>query len=261
MRVLVVIILLTALVLPTAAFAEVQTITATHTYVMGDNDSRNDARQLCFLVAKRKVLEQAGSFIQSLSVVENMNLTKDQISSYSAAILGVEIVKEQYGVSNGQTTLSLTVKADVDLADVQKRLAAIVMDRGLQDRIAAQQRQIGQLEQQVQQLNERLNVAPANGSGELRKDRNVVFGNLQELENRKLAAVQRITAKTDLIQKYIVKNMTKEEVIGILGQPQNATHRSLFYGERWICFEEKSWTVIGIGLDDDWTCYHNELGK
>jgi hypothetical protein len=49
--------------------AEVQTITTSHTYVMGDNDSRNDARQLCFLEAKRKVLEKAGSFIQSHSVV------------------------------------------------------------------------------------------------------------------------------------------------------------------------------------------------
>jgi len=129
-----------------------------HTYVMGDNDSRNDARQLCFLEANRKVLAQAGSFIQSHSVVENRNLMKDQISSYSAAVLAVEIVKEQYGVTNGQTSLTLTVKADVDSTEVQKHLAAIAADGSLQDRIKAQQRQIGQLERQVQQLNERQNV-------------------------------------------------------------------------------------------------------
>jgi hypothetical protein len=57
MRALSVISLLAALIVPTGAFAEVQTITATHTYIPGDNDSRNDARQLCFLQAKRKVLE------------------------------------------------------------------------------------------------------------------------------------------------------------------------------------------------------------
>ena len=109
MRALSVITLLATLILPTSALAEVQTIIATHTYILGDNDSRNDARQLCFLQAKQKVLEQAESFIQSQSVLNNFELTKDQISSYSAAVLSVEIVKEDVGSSNGQNTLTLTV--------------------------------------------------------------------------------------------------------------------------------------------------------
>lgn len=64
-----------------AAEAEVQTITASHTYVVGDNDSKNDARQLCFLQAKRKVLEKAGLFIESSLEAQNFQLTKDQITS------------------------------------------------------------------------------------------------------------------------------------------------------------------------------------
>ena len=103
MRALSVITLRAALILPTSAFAEVQTVTATHTYILGDNDSRNDARQLCFLQAKREVLEQAERFIQSQSVVTNFELTKDQIAPYSTAVLSVEIVKEDIGFSNGNT--------------------------------------------------------------------------------------------------------------------------------------------------------------
>src|SRR5262249_47609444 len=137
------------------AEAETQTITATHTYVMGDNDSRNDARQLCFLEAKRKVLEKAGTFIQSHSVVNNMELTKDQISSYSAAVLSVETVKEEVGFNNGQNTLTLTVKADVDTDQVKQLVEAIQADKRLQDSVAKQQQQILQLEQQVQMLNSR----------------------------------------------------------------------------------------------------------
>ena len=129
MRALSVITLLVALILPTRAFAEVQTITATHTYIMGDNDSRNDARQLCFLQAKHEVLEEAGSFIQSHSIFNNFEFTKDQMTSYSAAVLSVEIVKEDVGISNGQTTLTLTVKADVDVRQVNTLLAATVADK------------------------------------------------------------------------------------------------------------------------------------
>ena len=42
MRALSVIILLTSLILPTAAFAEVQTFTATHPYILGDHDSEEN---------------------------------------------------------------------------------------------------------------------------------------------------------------------------------------------------------------------------
>ncbi len=263
--------LLALFVLPTVSAAEVKTITATHTYIMGDNDSRNDARQLCFLEAKRKVLEKAGSFIQTSTEVRNFQLTKDQIISYSAAVLSVEITKEDFGFSNGHNELTLTVKADVDVADVQKRLAAIVADKSLQERITAQQtaqqQQIQQLQQQVQTLNSRLSVAPMSSYGELRKERAVVFGNIQELENIKIAAAQRITAKTDIIRRYIIKNMTVEEVFRILGQPQkrlgeefyNNYGEMWFYGEKWVCFGLDSHTVNGVGHNR--SCDPNELEK
>lgn len=260
MRVLSVIVLLTTLVLPTVAIAATQTITATHTYVMGDNDSRNDARQLCFLIAKRKVLEMAGSFIQSSTEVKNFDLTRDQITSYSAAVLSVEIVKEDYSFTNGHNALTLTVKADVDVADVQKRLAAIVADKSLQGKIEGQQQQIRQLEQQVQTLNSRLSVAPVSSSGELRKERNVVFGNIEELENKKLAAANAITEKTEIIRRYILERMTQKEVVEILGKPRaviriplGAAYRhymadSWNYGELWVCFDP-SGLVRGNGTD------------
>jgi hypothetical protein len=42
MRALAVITLLAALVLPPFVFAETQTYTATHTYILGDHDSKDD---------------------------------------------------------------------------------------------------------------------------------------------------------------------------------------------------------------------------
>jgi hypothetical protein len=227
------------------ALAEVQTITATHTYVMGDNDSRNDARQLCFLEAKRKVLEKAGSYIQSQTEATNFKLTKDQVSSYSAAVLSVEITKEDFTFSNGHNNLTLTVKADVDMADVQRRLQAIAADKGLQSRITDQQQQIKQLEQQVRQLNERVNLAPASSATDLRKERNVVFGNIEELENKKLAAIKVIGDQTEKVKKYIVTNMTMKEVEDIMGAPRGAlisgtllhsSNNAWNYGDLWIRF-------------------------
>jgi len=257
--------LLAALILPTGAFAEVETITATHTYILGDNDSRNDARQLCFLQAKQKVLEQAERFIQSQSVFNNFELSKDQITSYSAAVLSVEVVKEDVGLSNGQNTLTLTVKADVDVEQVSTLLAAIVGDKSVADRVAQQQQQIRELEEQVQTLNSRLSVATPGAASELRKERTVVFENIAGLDRMQLVATQRISReketiqqKTKMILKYVLHDMTPQEVLSLVGEPvkkglfsSSGFGLNWYYGELWICFDEplglEDWRVEGIG--------------
>ena len=100
----------------------------------------------------------------------------------------------------------------------------------------------------MQALNSRLSVAPVTSTGELRKERTVVFGNIDELENKKLAALQAITEKTELIDKYVVPRMTKGEVQGILGSPRTMSFSMIVnkrccmdgwnYGEMWIFFQE-----------------------
>ena len=241
---------------PVWVSAEIQTITTLHTYIMGDNDSRNDARQLCFLEAKRKVLEKAGSFIQSHSVVNNMELTKDQIISYSAAILSVETVKEEFGFNNGQNMITLTVKAEVDIEQVKKLVGAIVADRSLADRVSHQQQQIRQLEGQLQALNSRLGTAAIDSVGELRKERTVVIENIDEVEKKRIIARNRIreentgiSRNSELIKTYISLRMTMEEVKGLIGEPlkrhwyrsnrsTNKEGDQWLYGELWVCFNE-----------------------
>jgi hypothetical protein len=265
MRALSVITLLAALILPTGAFAEVQTITATHTYILDDNDSRNDARQLCFLYAKRKVLEQAESFIQSHSVINNFELTKDQMTSYSLAVLSVETVTEDVALSNGQHTLTLTVKTDVDADQVNTLLATIVADKNLADRVAQQQQQARELEEQVQTLNSRLSVATPATASELRKERTVVLENIVGLDRIQLVATERIAReketiqqKTEMILKYVLRDMTPQEVLSLVGEPvkkglisSSGFGLNWYYGELWICFDEplglEDWRVEGIG--------------
>ena len=265
MRALSVITLLAVLILPPRAFAEAQTITATHTYIMGDNDSRHDARQLCFLHAKRTVLEKAGSFIQLHSIVNNFALTEDQMMSYSAAVLSVEIVKEDVGLSNGQHTLTLTVKTDVDVGQVNTLLSAIVADTSVAERVAQQQEQIHELEEQVQTLTSRLSVATPGAASELRKERTVVFESIAELDRIQLVVTQRIAReketihqKTENILKYVLRDMTPQEVVSLVGEPvkkglfsSSGFGLNWYYGELWICFDEplglEDWRVEGIG--------------
>ena len=58
-----------------------------HTYVMGDNDSKSEARRLCYLEAKRKLLEKAGTYMEVFSETADFRLTRDEIASFSGAVL------------------------------------------------------------------------------------------------------------------------------------------------------------------------------
>ena len=160
MRALSVMILLAAFVLPTVAFAEIQTFTATHTYILGDHDSKDDARQRCLLEAKRKILEQAGVYIESASEVKNFDLTKDKITSFAAAVMQVKDTKEEVSFQQGHMTMTLNLTAQVDLAEVRKQLAARQVDAGVREDVAVQKERLKRLEAQLEAMQREMQQAP-----------------------------------------------------------------------------------------------------
>lgn len=121
------------------ALGKPEIITATHKYLMGDNDSKNDARRMCFLEAKRKVLEKSGTYIETATNVKNFQLTKDEINVYSAALLKVETISEVWDVSNSRMSVTIEVKALVDTKYIEAQLSKIKNDTSLQNKIKNQQ--------------------------------------------------------------------------------------------------------------------------
>ena len=92
--------------------------------------------------------------------------------------------------------------------------------------MAQQQQQIRELEGQVQALTSRLRVATHGAASELRKERKVVFENIAELDRIQLVATQRIAReketiqqKTENILKYVLRDMTPQEVLSLVGEP------------------------------------------
>ena len=155
MRTLSVIILLAALVLSTVAFAEIQTFVAMHTYILGDHDSKDDARQRCLLEVKRKVLEQAGVYIESASEVKNFDLTKDKITSFAAAVMQVKDTKEEVGFQQEHMTMTLTLTATVDLVEARK-LATRQADNRVYEDLAVKNDRLRRLEAQLEAMQRQL---------------------------------------------------------------------------------------------------------
>ena len=178
MRVHSVIVLLTALILPTVALAEFRTFTATHTYILGDDDSRNTARQKCLAEAKRKILEQVGMYLESQSelVTSSQSATSgsakspkttneerqqitEQITTLTAGIIRTEVVKEEFGEVSGRLQITLTVKADVDPEDIQRQLETKRANQDVRKQVKDQEQRIEELENQLRAMMKEMRTA------------------------------------------------------------------------------------------------------
>lgn len=110
---------------PAAAAAEVRTLTATGEYRMGDNDTKTDAKRLALLDAKRQALEQVGTYLEGVTEVKNLSVTRDEIRSYTAGI--VEVVEQATRTTlEGETTVArVDVTVKVDTAVVTRQLGEL----------------------------------------------------------------------------------------------------------------------------------------
>lgn len=107
---------------PLPALAALETIELEHTYVMGDADSRIDARNQCLNEAKRRIAEKAGSFVEIMTRSANFQIERDEITSFAAAVLTVEILDEKLSLVGDHLKLWLKVRGTVDPEEVALQL-------------------------------------------------------------------------------------------------------------------------------------------
>ena len=224
-------------VLPRPSAAKTEVVYASYKYVMGDNDTKNDAKRLCFLEAKRRCLEKVGSYVESLTEVQDYKLTKDEIRSYTSAIVKVEVVSEKIAFEGESVAINTRVKAEVDTDHTKRELQRIAKDKGLQARIKEQQTQIESLETKIRRLQVELDSSSYEKSFQLRGERKQTLGNL-DVENerlRKIILAKRVreagrpkivavkTRERRLVLKYVEIGMTPNEVQSII---REITHSS-----------------------------------
>ena len=222
-----IIILVTALI-PSFSHAEIKAVYATHKFAMGDNDSKNDARRMCFLEAKRKVLEKAGTYIENHfkhTVTDNFQITKEELTVYSAALLKVETISERWILEGHNLAVIMTVKADVDTRNFDSQLSRIRRDTSVQRKINDQQTKIKRLEDRVIYLQKLLATTDDSVALPLRKEKLVVFKEIEEIESKYIIALSSMNdrktksaRRAQNILKYVEIGMTPKEVQYILGE-------------------------------------------
>jgi hypothetical protein len=151
---------LAMLVLARASGAAVKEIEASATYHLGDNDSKLDGHRLALLEAKRTALEKAGTYVESTTEVKDLQVTKDEIRTYSAGILRVEETKDpQWQMVGRNLEVTVFVKVEVDQDDVAKKIAGLQKDKEATQQLKAERAKVEENERKVKELNRQLKKA------------------------------------------------------------------------------------------------------
>lgn len=214
----------------------VDTIYATYRYIMGDNDTKTDAKRICFLEAKRQCLEKAGTYIESNVTVENYQVTEDEIKTYSASILKVDIVSEETEVVGESFAIVTTVKAEVDLDFLREQIENIKSDDDVASEVQQQEKRRADIEKKIQYLHKELAQADEMSVQQIRKEMSKAFADMDSLERFK----DLVRKKTKLALENLRFGMTPEQVVRVLGKPfKKVLHHGnprLNYGFVWVVF-------------------------
>jgi tetratricopeptide (TPR) repeat protein len=109
--------------------AEIQTITQTIRQPFGGSQSADDARIAAVAKAKREALEQAGTYVEALTIVKDSRLDKDEILAVTAGVCQSEVIATKNYHTDDAFGIEVNVKVLVDTSVLGDRVKKLLADR------------------------------------------------------------------------------------------------------------------------------------
>ena len=150
---------LVSLIAAEPATSEIKTITATGEYRMGDNDTRTDAKRLALLDAKRLALEQAGTYLESVTEVKNLGVARDELNAYTAGIVEVIELSAKDVLEGATHIIRVEVTAKIDTTMVARQIDALRKNKTARAELLAARQEADRLRQENDALHKRLAAA------------------------------------------------------------------------------------------------------
>ncbi|MCE3225321.1 MAG: exported protein of unknown function, partial [Nitrospira sp.] len=127
-----------------------RTVTADGEYRMGDHDTRTDAVRLAVEAAKKDALEQVATYLERVTEVIDMDVTRDDIRTYTA---GIVKVVDQTITTRLEGEDSVVIRADltaeVDPHEVAQAIAALRENESAKQELLALRAETDRLQEQL----------------------------------------------------------------------------------------------------------------
>jgi hypothetical protein len=83
------------LIIPFIAHAETKVLTTEATYTMGDGETPSFAEAMVLQKAKQLALEQAGTYVESYTKIQNLDLTVEEIQTIAGGVVQVDVLEKK----------------------------------------------------------------------------------------------------------------------------------------------------------------------
>ncbi|BBD08737.1 tetratricopeptide repeat protein [Desulfovibrio ferrophilus] len=147
---LIFLIMLAAFAFP--AQAETKIITKTIRQSFEGMQSPEDARITAVTRAKRMALEEAGTYLESLTVVQNGSLAQDQIMALAAGVLKTEIIQEKRYVTDDTFGIEVTARINVDTSILDRRVREFLDNAGALQKFEESEKKQQELLARIEEL-------------------------------------------------------------------------------------------------------------
>lgn len=116
---------------PTNGMAESKVFQHTIDQPFTGSQSPDDAFMTAMTRAKFEVLELAGTYLESLSVVENFVLTKDEVTALAGGVLSTEVIKKENYANEKTFGILLSTRIEVNNDLLRQRMDKLLNDHTL----------------------------------------------------------------------------------------------------------------------------------
>jgi predicted component of type VI protein secretion system len=144
---------------PSLPPAAVRIVTASGEYRMGDHDTRADAVRLAIEAAKRQALEQVATYLESVTEVKNLDVTRDDIRTYTAGVVMVLNQEVTTRLEGETVVIHADLTAQVDPNEVAQAITALRENESAKNELVALRTEVDQLHQQLDATNQALATA------------------------------------------------------------------------------------------------------
>jgi hypothetical protein len=157
--ILLVVISLMTCSIPTSVSAALQTVVGEGEYRMGDRDTREDAIRLATEAAKRNVLEQVATYVESVTVANALDITRDEIRTYTAGVVRVTDHQVDMRLEGDTVVIRVDLTAQVDPDEVTQAVIALRQNEDARQQVQLLRTEVDELHQQLEEANAKLAAA------------------------------------------------------------------------------------------------------
>src|SRR5262245_17087636 len=122
-------------------------VTSFGEYRMGNHDTRMVATRLATDDAKRQALEQVATYLESITEVKNLDVTRDEIWTYTAGMVTVLSQQTSTHLEDGDIVIHVALTAQVDEQEVIQAIASLRKNESAKQELVSLRTETDQLRQ------------------------------------------------------------------------------------------------------------------